>query len=95
MDSSMSMGGDSTADSMSVMMTPWLHFNGGDNFFFKSLHPSSHGAIAAACIVLVLISVFERWVSAMRNVLYAHWQRRYVNLQVDCRVSLMTPPIAH
>ena len=70
-------GTDGTADAMEVMMTPWLHFTGGDNFFFKSLHPSSHGAIAAACIVLVLISVFERWVSALRNVLDAHWTRRY------------------
>jgi len=56
-------------------MTPWLHFTGGDNFFFKSLHPSSHGAIAAACVVLVLIAIFERWVSALRGVLEAHWAR--------------------
>ena len=79
MDGMSMSGNDSSADSMMmVMMTPWLHFTGGDNFFFKSLHPSSHGAIAAACIVLVVISIFERWVSAVRNVLYAHWQRRYV-----------------
>ncbi|KAI0085631.1 Ctr copper transporter [Irpex rosettiformis] len=76
MDDSMSMSGDGgSTGTMMVMMTPWLHFTGGDNFFFKSLHPSSHGTIAAACIVLVLISVFERWVSAIRNVLYVHWQR--------------------
>lgn len=58
-------------------MTPWLHFKGGDNLFFKSLHPSSHGAIAGACIVLVALAVFERWVAAMRGMLEKHWRQRY------------------
>jgi len=58
------------------MMIPWLHFTGGDNLYFKSVHPSSKGAIAGACLVLVLLAIFERWVSAMRAVLEAHWRKR-------------------
>lgn len=80
------MSDSSTPDEMLVMMTPWLHFNGGDNFFFKSLHPSSHGAIAGACIVLVLISVFERWVAAMRGVLEHNWAERYVAIYCQSTV---------
>ncbi|KAI0343900.1 Ctr copper transporter [Trametopsis cervina] len=65
---------------MEVDMTPWLHFTSGDNLLFKSLHPSSKGAIAGACIVLVLIAVFQRWVAAMKGVLEAHWARRVLVL---------------
>jgi solute carrier family 31 (copper transporter), member 1 len=71
------MTGDASMPEMEIDMIPWLHFTGGDNFFFKTLRPSSHGAIAAACIVLILIAVFERYVSAMRSVLDAYWARKY------------------
>ena len=40
-------------------MTPWLNFVGGDNLFFKTLTPSSHGAIAGACIVLGLLAILD------------------------------------
>lgn len=68
---------DSSSDSstMEVMMIPWLHLTGGDSLYFKSLHPSSRGAIAAACVVLVLIAIFERWTAAVRGVLDRHWAR--------------------
>lgn len=59
-------------------MVPWLHFTSGDHLFFKSWHPESAGAIAGACIGLVLLALFERWLSATRSVLEAHWRRRYI-----------------
>lgn len=58
------------------MMTPWLHFRGGDNLLFESLHPSSKGAITAACIVLITLALFERWVTAMRASLETRWRKR-------------------
>ena len=61
---------------MEVMMTPWLHFVGGDNLFFKKVHPSSGGAIVGACFVLVLVAIFERWVSGMRGSLEAYWRQK-------------------
>lgn len=57
------------------MMVPYLHFAGGDNLLFEAWHPSSTGAIAGACIGLVLFAIFERWVNGMRGVLEAHWRQ--------------------
>ncbi|OCH96597.1 hypothetical protein OBBRIDRAFT_809092 [Obba rivulosa] len=57
-------------------MKPYLHFTGGDNLYFKSWLPSSKGAIAGACIALVALAIFERWIAASRGVMEAHWQRR-------------------
>ena len=62
-----------------AMMIPWLHFTGGDNLIFKSLHPSSKGAIAAACVVLVAVALFERWLAATRVSLETEWRRRCVS----------------
>jgi len=68
---------DMNANSSAVtMMIPWLHFRGGDNLLFESLHPSSKGAITAACIVLIALALFERWVSAMRASLETRWRKR-------------------
>ena len=64
------------SDAMEVMMIPWLHFAGGDNLFFKTLHPSSGGAIAGACIVLVALAILERWVSGMRANLDGYWRKK-------------------
>ena len=60
------------------MMVPWLHFTRGDNLYFASWHPTSPGAITGACIGLVLLALFERWLAATRGILEAHWRRRYV-----------------
>jgi len=68
-----------TTSSSSVMI-PWLHFGGGDNLIFKSVHPSSKGAIAAACIVLAVIAMFERWLAATRSSLEAKWRQRTLSL---------------
>ncbi|KAJ3552430.1 hypothetical protein NM688_g4154 [Phlebia brevispora] len=71
---------------MDMMMTPWLHFVGGDNLFFKTLNPSSHGAIAGACIVLGFLAIFERWFASVRGVLEVHWYHSAHN-QVKSKVA--------
>jgi len=70
----------STSGSMDMndmmMMVPYLHFTGGDNLFFKTLTPSSHGAIAGACIILVAFAIGERWFASVRSRLTVHWRKR-------------------
>lgn len=78
---------------MDMMMVPYLHFTGGDNLYFKSLRPSSHGAIAGACIVLVLLAIFDRWLSAMRGVAQARWTQRARALTVRATPSSSQPTI--
>lgn len=68
-------------------MTPWLHFVGGDNLFFKTLTPSSHGAIAGACIVLALLAILDRYLSALRGVAEAKWVSRLVIKPLDCALN--------
>lgn len=80
-----STGGNLTMDDM---MIPYLHFTGGDNLYFKSLRPTSHGAIAGACIVLALLAIFDRWVAAMRGVAQARWAQRYVIVAQSVRLSI-------
>jgi len=70
------MNSPDSNSTMAAMMTPWLHFPGGDHLFFSSLMPGSKGAVAAASIVLLLIAVFERWVFAMRGVMEVRWRAR-------------------
>ncbi|KAH9176941.1 Ctr copper transporter [Lactarius sanguifluus] len=41
------------------MMTPYFHFMGGENLFFKSWRPSSNGAMAGASIALVVLAISE------------------------------------
>lgn len=74
---SMSMSISTSSNStMNIMMVPYLHFTGGDFLFFKSWHPSSHGAIAGACIGLVFLAVIERWIHGIRGLLEDVWRRR-------------------
>jgi len=67
----------SSADSMTMLgsMIPWLHFSGGDNLFFKTWAPSSAGAIAGACIGLVVLAILERGISGIRNVIAGNWKK--------------------
>lgn len=79
MDMDMPMDSSSSSNSsmdMMGMMVPWLHFTGGDNLFFKPWAPSSAGAIAGACIGLVVLSILERWLSGVRSVMSANWNKR-------------------
>lgn len=72
-------GMDSTNSSMEdVAMVPFLHFNGGDYLLFKAWKPTSPGAIAGACIGLLILALFERWVSATRSVLDDYWRHKCV-----------------
>jgi copper transporter 1 len=66
-----------TNSSEFVVMTPYLHFAGGDHLYFKSWQPSSHGAIAGASIALVILAILERLLHATRGAMDARWRRRY------------------
>ncbi|THH27016.1 hypothetical protein EUX98_g7168 [Antrodiella citrinella] len=85
------MNTTSDGGAMEVMMTPWLHFAGGDNLLFKTIHPSSGGAIAGACFVLVVISIFERWVSGMRGNLEGYWKRKTLAIMANRSNNNSTP----
>ena len=81
MGSGMDMGGgssNSTGVMMMTMMTPYLHFTGGDYLYFKSLQPSSAGAIAGASIALIFLALTERLLSAVRASLEVYWRKRSV-----------------
>ena len=73
----MDMNNADTSTSQVDMMTPYLHFTGGDNLFFKSWRPSSNGAIAGACIALVVLAISDRLLSSIRGAMEARWKRRY------------------
>ena len=73
------------------MMIPYLHFTGGDNLFFKTLTPSSHGAIAGACIVLGFLAILERWIAGVRGVLDNHWTHRYASHINTLKNRIQTP----
>jgi len=57
-------------------MIMYLHFKPGDNFWFLGWTPSSAGAMVGACIGLLMLSITERWLAAMRGVMEAHWRTR-------------------
>jgi len=61
-------------------MIPWLHFTGGDSLLFKSWTASSPGAIAGACIGLVILAIFERWIAGVRSVLERNWKQRTLGM---------------
>ena len=66
---------DSTSDSSTMgMMTPYLHFTGGDFLFFEKLAPTSKGAIAGASFVVFIIAMFERFMAASRGVMEDRWK---------------------
>ncbi|KAI0034906.1 copper transporter [Vararia minispora EC-137] len=88
----MDMSGSSSATGQTSMMTPYLHFTGGDHLFFKSLTPTSSGAIAGACIVLALLAILERILSAARGTMEAHWKQRVFAMTVARFSSLSASP---
>ena len=69
---------------MSMMMTPYLHFTGGDALFFKQLTPDSSGGMGGASIVLFFLAMLERYVFAKRASLEAHWKQRLNPQPVSC-----------
>lgn len=68
----MDMNSTTTTTAM-TMMTPWLHFSGGDYLIFKTWMPESKGAIAGACIALVAFCILERWIAALRRQMEIKW----------------------
>ncbi|KAI5123577.1 hypothetical protein M0805_003395 [Coniferiporia weirii] len=69
---------DSTSDTstMSMMMTPYLHFTGGDFLFFKRITPSSKGTLAGAAIFLFFLAMLERFIVARRALMDVRWKKR-------------------
>lgn len=67
---------NSSTVSMPMAMTPWLHFGSTDYLIFEALHPSSHGAIAGACIGLFLFCILERCLAAYRRTQELRWRTK-------------------
>jgi solute carrier family 31 (copper transporter), member 1 len=63
-----------------TMMKNYLHFTGGDNLLFQTWHPTSSGALAGACIGLVVVALLERWLFAVRAGLEAYWRHKALAL---------------
>jgi len=57
-------------------MIMYLHFKPGDNLWFLGWAPTSVGAMIGTCIGLLMLSITERWLVAMRGVMDAHWRTR-------------------
>ncbi|KAJ4476749.1 Ctr copper transporter [Lentinula aciculospora] len=66
-----------------MTMKNYLHFTAGDNLLFQAWHPNSSGAIAGACIGLVLVAFLERWLSATRAGLEHHWHQKALALTAN------------
>ena len=78
MDMPSSDNGSSSSMDMDIQMLPYLHFQGGDFLLFKAWVPRSSGAIAGACIGLVVFAILERLVTAWRSRLEDSWATRCV-----------------
>ncbi|KAF5353250.1 hypothetical protein D9756_007777 [Leucocoprinus leucothites] len=57
-------------------MLPYLHFQGRDVLWFQGWVPQTKGAMAGACLGVFLLAIFDRWLSAMRVVAEAYWNKR-------------------
>jgi len=57
-------------------MIMYLHFKPGDNLWFLGWAPNSAGAMVGSCIGILMLSIAERWLAAMRGVMEAHWRKR-------------------
>lgn len=72
-------GEGGTTVTMSSMI-PYLHFTRGDALWFKTIAPSSVGAVAGACIFLVFLAVFERFYAGWSARIQTMWAARYVDI---------------
>ena len=68
---------DNSTGSMSMAMIPWLHFGNTDYLVFEAWRPSSHGAVAGACIGLFLFCVLERFLAAYRRTQESRWRAKF------------------
>jgi hypothetical protein len=73
----MDMGSSADNSTMEMAtMVPYFHFTGGDFLFFKSITPSSKGAIAGAAIFLFFLAMLDRFTVFFRASLEAKWNKR-------------------
>jgi len=57
-------------------MIMYLHFKLGDNLWFQGWAPRTPGAMVGTCIAFLMLSIAERWLTAMHGVMEAHWRSR-------------------
>lgn len=67
-------------------MIMYLHFKLGDNLWFQGWAPRTPGAMVGTCIAFLMLSIAERWLTAMHAVMEAHWRSRFAT-----QSSLVTP----
>ncbi|KAH9958117.1 Ctr copper transporter family-domain-containing protein [Russula dissimulans] len=72
----MDMDMDQGMDMNMGNMIMYFHFTLGDNLWFFGWAPRSAGAMAGACIGLLILAMVERWLVAMRGVMEGHWRTR-------------------
>lgn len=77
---------------MMSSMIPYLHFTRGDALWFRTIEPSSVGAVAGACIFLVFLAVFERFYAGWSARIKMRWAARYVDA-CACLVFLIVPKL--
>ncbi|KAF8895050.1 Ctr copper transporter family-domain-containing protein [Gymnopilus junonius] len=94
MDSMASPSSSPSNSTIIMMMVPYLHFTGGDALYFKQWQPSSAGAIGGACIGLVFLSIFERWLVTLRRMFDSHWRRRAFTLTAARDYAVVTRAVA-
>jgi len=71
----MDMSMDDGMTLASGTMMPMLHFTPlTDTLWFNGWVPQSRGALAGACIGLFVLALVDRWVSAVRAMMEAHWR---------------------
>ncbi|KIM48433.1 hypothetical protein M413DRAFT_440165 [Hebeloma cylindrosporum] len=90
-------GGSTTPSSSSShagMMIPYFHFAVGDSLFFESWQPRSAGALAGACLGLIVLCLFERWLAATRNVFNKQWRQRALDLTASHDLSVASQRIS-
>ncbi|KAJ7354018.1 Ctr copper transporter [Mycena albidolilacea] len=56
---------DSSGSMSMMIMKAYLHFTPGDTVIFKTIVPTSAGAIFGTCLILFLVSVGERYLRAV------------------------------
>ncbi|KAH8999695.1 CTR copper uptake transporter [Lactarius hatsudake] len=76
-DNGMDMNMDQGMSMSMGNMVMYLHFTPGDNLWFLGWAPRTAGAMVGTCIGLFMLALAERWLSAMRAVMEAHWRTRF------------------
>ncbi|KAF7314041.1 CTR copper uptake transporter [Mycena chlorophos] len=79
LDERMANGDDMSMDDGMTMangtMMPMLHFSLGDTLFFEGWVPQTKAAQFGACVGLLVLTLVDRWLGAMRALMEASWRR--------------------